>query len=240
MKRTPQFALSSLILLATLAGVLPSQSTANAETPPGFTPLFNGKDLTGWKGLVGNPKTRAKMSPEELKAAQEKADEVMREHWTVKDGVLVFDGKGKSLCTAKDYGDFEMYVDWKILKGGDSGIYLRGTPQVQIWDTEYEPYFRHGAEKGSGSLWNNKKNPRFPLVKADNPVGEWNTFFIRMVGDKVTIKLNGKLVVDNTVLENYWERDKPLYSTGQIELQNHGNTLYFRNLYIRELSDEDT
>ena len=231
MKRTTPFALATLILL--------SAAVAHAEVPKGFTPLFNGKDLTGWKGLVGNPKTRAKMSEEELKAAQEKADESMREHWSVVDGVLVFDGNGQSLCTAKDYGDFELYVDWKILEGGDSGIYLRGTPQVQIWDTEHEPYFRHGAEKGSGSLWNNQKNPRFPLVKADNPVGEWNTFFIRMVGDRVTIKLNDKLVVDNTVLENFWERDKPLYPTGQIELQNHGNTLFFRNIYIRELSKDN-
>ena len=61
----------------------------------------------------------------------------------------------------------------------------------------------------------------------------------RYVGDRVTIKLNDKLVVDNTVLENFWERDKPLYPTGQIELQNHGNTLFFRNIYIRELSKDD-
>ena len=71
---------------------------------------------------------------------------------------------------------------------------------------------------------------------ADNPIGEWNTFYIKMVGERVTIKLNGQLVVDNVVLENYWERDKPIYSTGAIELQNHGNTLYFRNIYVKELN----
>ena len=206
------------------------------NTPPkGFTALFNGKDLSGWKGLVGNPKSRAAMKPEELAAAQEKANISMREHWKAEDGILVFDGKGQSLCTEKDYADFELYVDWKIEKGGDSGIYLRGTPQVQIWDTEFPDYLKHGAEKGSGSLWNNKENPRFPDVKADNPVGQWNTFFIHMVGDKVTIKLNDKVVVNNVTMENIGERDKPLYSSGQIELQNHGNTLYFRNIYVREL-----
>ena len=56
-----------------------------------------------------------------------------------------------------------------------------------------------------------------------------------MVGDKVTVWLNGELVVDNVVMENYWERDKPIYPTGQIELQNHGNTLWFKNIYIKEL-----
>ena len=198
------------------------------KPPMGFTALFNGQDLTGWKGLVGNPKTRAAMSEKQLLAAQKKADEQMRAHWKVEDGVLVFDGKGKSLCTAKDYGDFEMYVDWKILPKGDSGIYLRGSPQVQIWDP--------GQHKvGSGGLYNNKKNPSKPTEIADNPIGEWNTFYIKMVGEKVTIKLNGKLVVDNVTLENYWERGKPIYSTGQIELQNHGNTLWFRNIYIKEL-----
>ena len=160
----------------------------------------------------------------------------MREHWSVVDGVLTYDGKGQSLCTAKDYADFELYVDWKILEGGDSGIYLRGSPQVQIWDTTYEKYFKLGSQKGSGALWNNKKNPRFPDAKADKPVGEWNTFFIRLVGDKLTVKLNGQRVVNNVTMENYWERDRPLYKTGQIELQNHGNKLWFRNIYIKELS----
>jgi len=193
--------------------------------PPGFTALFNGKDLTGWKGLVGNPKSRAAMRPEQLAEAQKKADQIMRAHWKVENGVLVFDGKGQNLCTEKDYGDFELYVDWKIAPKGDSGIYLRGTPQVQIWDNPI----------GSGGLYNNQKNPSKPLKNADRPVGQWNTFYIRMVGDRVTVKLNGQLVVDDVVMENYWERDKPIYPTGPIELQSHGNTLWFKNIYIREL-----
>jgi hypothetical protein len=199
------------------------------NTPPeGFTALFNGKDLTGWKGLVGDPKSRAKMTPEQLAEAQKKADERMRAHWSVVDGALEFDGRGDSLCTIKDYGDFEMYVDWKIKEKGDSGIYLRGSPQVQIWDPA-------NFGLGSGGLYNNQKNPSKPLVNADNPIGQWNTFKIKMVGERVTVHLNGKLVVDNVILENYWERDKPIYPTGQIELQNHGNTLYFKNIYIREI-----
>jgi hypothetical protein len=202
------------------------------NTPPeGFKALFNGKDLSGWKGLVADPPKRAKMSAEELAEAQKKADERMNAHWKVQDGVLVFDGKGDNLCTIKDYGDFEMYVDWKIEKAGDSGIYVRGAPQIQIWDAAPD----NGAQVGSGGLYNNQKNPSKPLVKADRPVGEWNTFYIKMVGDKVTVKLNDVLVVDNVVLENFWERDKPIYPTGSIELQNHGNTLYFKNIYVKEL-----
>ena len=224
-----------ILMLLAAASAAPAADKPHNVPPEGFKALFNGKDLTGWKGLVGDPKKRAAMSDDELEAAQAEADKLMREHWTVVDGELGFDGKGQSLCTVKDYGDFELLVDWKILPDGDSGIYLRGSPQVQIWDTETEKYRKHGNDKGSGSLWNNQNNPRFPLVKADNPVGEWNTFRIRMIGERVSIWLNDKLVVDNTVLENYWERDKPIYPTGQIELQNHGNTLYFRNIFIKEL-----
>lgn len=217
-----RIALSAICLLAAFAVIA---SAADNTPPEGFTALFNGKDLTGWKGLVANPPQRAKMTPEQLENAQKKADEQMRAHWKVEDGVFVFDGKGSSLCTAKDYANFEMYVDWKILPNGDSGIYLRGTPQVQIW----------AAAVGSGGLYNNQKNPSKPIKNADKPVGEWNAFRIKMVGDKVWVWLNGELVVDNVTMENYWERDKPIYPTGQIELQNHGNTLYFKNIYIREL-----
>ncbi len=198
--------------------------------------LFNGKDLAGWKGLLkgpyDNPGKRATLAPDEKAKLQQEADENMRAHWKVVDGVLVFDGKGRSLCTAKDYGDFEMLVDWKIEKGGDSGIYLRGAPQVQIWDTANRLV---GAQVGSGGLYNNQKGPSKPLKVADRAVGEWNTFRIVMVGEKVTVYLNDELVVDDVVMENYWERDKPIYPTGQIELQNHGNFLYFRNIYIREI-----
>ena len=224
--------LAGLFLLGFLTLACAELSVAADNTPPtGFVPLFNGRDLSGWKGLVANPKERAKMSPDQLAAAQKKADERMRDHWRVEDGAFVFDGKGDSLCTAKDYGDFELLVDWKILKDGDSGIYLRGSPQVQIWD----PDTKAAMGVGSGGLYNNQKHPSKPSIKVDKPIGEWNTFRIRMVGDKVSVWLNDKLVVDNVVMENYWERDKPIYPRGQIELQNHGNTLYFKNVYIKEL-----
>ncbi|HOT50032.1 MAG TPA: DUF1080 domain-containing protein, partial [Candidatus Hydrogenedentes bacterium] len=99
---------------------------------------------------------------------------------------------------------------------------------VQIWDPASNPV-------GSGGLYNNQKNPSNPIKCADKPVGEWNTFRIRMIGDKVTVYLNDVLVVDNVTMENYWDRNKPIYPTGQIELQNHGSSLYFRNIFIKEL-----
>jgi hypothetical protein len=198
------------------------------DPPEGSRALFNGKNLEGWKGLVENPVSRSKMSAEQLSAAQARADSNMRAHWSVADGVIIFDGKGESLCTAEDFEDFELLVDWKIGPFGDSGIYLRGSPQVQIWDPVQWP-------EGSGGLYNNQKNPGKPLRCADNPIGEWNTFRIRMIGDRVTVVLNGAVVVDSVVLENYWDRSIPIFPSGQIELQSHSSPLAFRNIYVREI-----
>ncbi|MEO5998600.1 MAG: DUF1080 domain-containing protein [Chitinophagaceae bacterium] len=205
-----------------------------AEMPAGagFVALFNGKDLTGWKGLVANPVKRASMPADSLAMAQEKADKEMSTGWLAKDGLLVFTGKGNNLCTVKQYGDFEMFVDWKITKEGDAGIYLRGTPQVQIWDTSRRDV---GAEVGSGGLYNNQKNQAKPLRVADNAVNEWNNFHIIMKGDKVTVFLNGELVTDNIILENYWDRAKPIFAKEQIELQAHGTYVAYRNIYLKEL-----
>lgn len=206
--------------------------------PAGFTALFTGKDLAGWKGLLkgpnDNPIKRAALTPERRTEAQQEADDDMRAHWKVENGEIVFDGKGRSLCTAKEYADFEMLVEWKIPAHGDSGIYLRGSPQVQIWDPFTQPT-QHGSEVGSGGLYNNQKNPSKPLKVADKPVGEWNRFRIVMVGEWAHIYLNGELVVRDTVLENYWDRTQSIFPSGQMELQNHGGPLWFKNIYIREI-----
>lgn len=213
-----------------------------AEMPQGegFVSIFNGKDLTGWKGLVENPIVRAKMKPAQLEKAQAKADENMRRDWKVENGLLMFDGSGyDNLCTEKQYGDFEMYVDWMLDPAGpeaDAGIYLRGTPQVQIWDTSR---VNVGAQVGSGGLYNNQVNESKPSKVADNKLGEWNSFYIKMVGDRVTVILNGEKVVDDVILENYWDRKQPIFPIEQIELQAHGSKVYYRNIYVKELERKE-
>jgi HEAT repeat protein len=202
----------------------------------GFGSMFNGKNLDGWQGLVENPIARAKLSSAELAKKQAAANLKMVENWTVKDGMIVFNGKGDNLCSVKDYGDFDLVVDWRITKEGDSGLYLRGTPQVQVWDTSRVDV---GAQVGSGGLYNNQKNASKPLKVADNPVGDWNTFRVTMVGENVTVYLNGELVVDNVPLENYWDRSQPIFKTGAIELQAHGNELAFRDIYVREINAKE-
>src|SRR5216684_6552454 len=161
-----------LLLTAIRIGAEEKAGPKDNMPPEGFTALFNGKDLTNWQGLV-DIKERSKLSPEQLEAKQKAANEKFLPHWTVVDGVLNYDGKGQSLQTAKDYGNFELYVDWKIRRGGDSGIYLRGNPQVQIWDSDsLSGGLAEDKGKGSGGLWNNPKGSKgkVPLRRADRPI----------------------------------------------------------------------
>ena len=201
----------------------------------GFYTMFSGQDLRGWKGLVDNPVKRRNMPADTLTKKQVKADAIMRTGWYAKDEELHFTGHGENLCSVKDYQDFEMFVDWKIEKDGDAGIYLRGSPQVQIWDLARTNV---GAQVGSGGLYNNLKNPKNPLKVADNPIDEWNTFRIIMKGERVTVYLNGELVVDQSILENYWDRKIPIFVKDAIELQAHGNHITYRNIYVKELAPD--
>jgi len=202
----------------------------------GFVKVFNGQDLSGWKGLIADPIKRSKMDAKTLADAQVKADAEAKESWKVVNGELQFQSHGNNLATVKKYGDFEMLVDWKIIddkKGeGDAGIYLRGTPQVQIWDLART---KVGAQVGSGGLYNNQSNESKPLKVADNKLDEWNTFRILMKGDRVTVYLNGQLVTDNVILENYWDRSLPIFAEEQIELQAHGSPVAYRDIYIKEI-----
>jgi hypothetical protein len=230
--------ISMLIGSTTLQG-----ADAPLNTPPkGFTALFDGKTLNGWQGAI-DVRHRQKTSPEVLEKEQKAVNAKALPHWKVVDGVLVNDGQGANLATVKDYTDFELLVDWKIEPEGDSGIYLRGVPQVQIWDSEsLMGSLAVDKGKGSGGLWNNppKSKGKDPIKKADKAPGEWNSFRIIMKGQDVTVYLNGELVVDKAPLTAY----KPLPDKGAIELQQHpkqngkgfGNIM-FRNIYIKELAD---
>jgi len=207
------------------------------DAPRGYVSMFDGESLKGWHGFVANPLQLQRMSETEIQEKLQASNQRMRNHWWVEDGMIRFKGDGQNLVSDKDYGNFEMVVDWRIGDKGDSGIYLRGTPQVQIWDISRVDV---GAEVGSGGLYNNQKHPSKPLKVADMPIGEWNHMKIVMMGEKVSVWLNGDLVVDNVVLENYWDRSVPIFPTGPIELQAHGTDIAFRNIYIKEIpSSED-
>ncbi|MDO4551813.1 MAG: DUF1080 domain-containing protein [Planctomycetia bacterium] len=211
--------------------------SAAMDVPEGFVPLFNGKDLTGWVGLEHfSPHKLEKMSAEQQKKHFEKNQPAFVKHWTIKDGALVNDGKGPYATTEKSYKDFELLLEYKTVAKADSGIYLRMCPQFQIWDTTKEGgKWDRGADKGSGGLWNNQKNERFPLVHADKPFGEWNSVRIIIKGNVVNAWLNGKQTVKDVVMENYWDKTKDIPAEGRIQLQTHGGEIQWRNIFIKEL-----
>lgn len=244
--------------LATSIACVGLAALAQAAQPPaGFTALFNGRDLSGWRG--GSTYDHRQLL--ELPAAEREAQIAKwtasltelkdgKPHWRAEGGVLVNDGDGGYATTIKDYGDFELTLDYKLAKGADSGVYLRGVPQVQIWDTAIPDTKDIGYAKGSGGLWNNTKGTpgREPLVKADKPIGEWNALKVVMVGSRVSVWLNQKLVVDHAVLENYYDKNnkklkpeerRPIPAKGPIQLQTHGGATHWRNIYLREIGTDE-
>ena len=226
-----------------LALALPAVALADEPTlPKGFKPIFNGKDLSGWHGWAihekgGSPADLAKAKPEEGAKLLEKWNEDAKKHWSAKDGELINDGNGAYLASDASYGDYELIIDYKTVAKADSGIYLKTGPQVQIWDSTDKSKFPIGGDKGSGGLWNNsEKAPgKDPLVLADKPFGEWNSFRILQVGQRTTVTLNGKLVVDRARMENYWDRKSPLPAKGPILLQTHGGEIRWKNIAVREI-----
>ncbi|MGV3772982.1 MAG: 3-keto-disaccharide hydrolase [Verrucomicrobiales bacterium] len=214
----------------------------NVAPPAGFTAIFNGKDLSGWFGMDMDPRKLWSMTPEEQKAKKAESLKDIQKHWTVENGELVNDGHGLYLTTEKDYGDIEFLIEYKTVAQADSGIYLRATPQVQIWDfTKEGGKWNIGADKGSGGLWNNSPGApgKDPLVLADKPFGQWNKMRILQIGARTTIYLNDKLVVDNAIMENFWDRKKPLFAKGPIQLQTHGGEIRWRNVFLREIPAQE-
>ncbi|MGV3662847.1 MAG: 3-keto-disaccharide hydrolase [Prosthecobacter sp.] len=223
------------------ASLLPA---ADPVPPEGFKAIFNGRDLTGWHGL--NPHSVVKLKDEKKEAALKTMRDEFAANWRVENGELVNDGHGPYATTDAEYGDIEFLIEYKTVAKADSGIYLRGTPQVQIWDKNQVFDEKKPTRKphlGSGGLFNNTpdKPGRDPLVVADKEFGEWNQFRIRQIGDRTWVWLNDKLVVDGAVMENYWDatRATPLPAKGPIMLQTHGGEIRWRNLFIREIGADE-
>ncbi len=210
------------LLCLGLAGLLASTARAadNPEPPEGFKALFNGKDLTGWKRHGGKADT-----------------------WGAEKGILFVNrGGGGWLMTEKEYSDFELRLEFKVPKGGNSGVALRspmkGDPaytgmEIQILD---DPAYK-GLQKWqhTGSIYGVVPSSKQPT----KPVGQWNSYRIVCKGRHVTVELNGEKIVDAN-LDDYKEKHAKahpgiLRDKGHIGLQEHGGRVEFRNLFIKEL-----
>ncbi|MBL8797677.1 MAG: DUF1080 domain-containing protein [Planctomycetia bacterium] len=180
-------------------------SEADFVAMKGWTPLFDGKDLSAWK-----------------------VDDKQKESWVARDGILHYDGKTASLMTKEGFGDFQLRVDWRMPRRGDSGVFLRSGRQLNIWTWSM----------GSGEMWEYRNSAKTdeekklytPNVNADKPVGEWNTFLVTMIGESVTVQLNGREVIAKAP----WKGTPKM---GPIGLQQHGDPLEFKSIYIKKAGE---
>lgn len=236
--------------LASLLALLYA-TTLIAQQPGGFVPLFNGKDFTGWKvppgkdwkivdGVIDCSVTSQERG-ESLWTEKEYTDFVFRVDWRVKETPF----RSKVIRVILPDGSEKLGVDGKpVLMEGpdtDSGILLRGQGrgQINIW----------GWPVGSGELWQVRRDRTLtpaqraaatPKVHADRNFGDWNTFEITLRGERVTILLNGRTVIENADIPG-------LPAKGPIGLQHHGRVdaqgnyigppslIQFRNISIKEL-----
>ncbi|MNJ97725.1 hypothetical protein D3C87_154780 [compost metagenome] len=212
--------------------------SVNAQKKKGFTPLFDGKTTTGWHTYGKDFAGKA---------------------WTAEDGVLHFDPKlknndGGDLVTNKEYGNFHLKLEWKVAPKSNSGIifyvhedlskykqtYLTG-PEMQVIDNDGHKDGKINKHR-AGDLYDILKSKSEP-VKA---VGEWNLAEIISNKGKLTLKLNGKKVVETTMWDENWKNliagskfakweGFGTYKTGKIALQDHGDEVWFRNIEIKEL-----
>ena len=244
-KKQPAHFVNSLFVLTTFAILICGSSQSFGQgNSDAFQPIFNGENLDGWYAIkTYDPRSLSKMdsAAKAKRIADAKAN--TSEFWRVENGEIINDGKGPFLTSEREFGDFELLIEYKTVALADSGIYLKATPQVQIWDYTDKNKFKLGADKGSGGLWNNPGGSagKDPLVLADNPFGEWNRVKIQQIGSRTSVWLNDKQVVDHAIMANYWGKKSklPLIAKGPIQLQTHGGQIRWRNIYARELSAKE-
>ncbi|HSJ02728.1 MAG TPA: family 16 glycoside hydrolase [Verrucomicrobium sp.] len=222
----------SVLVIATSLQAAPPQS------PEGFRTLFNGTDLAGWHG--NNPHNLAKLTGEKRDAMVKQMRDDFPQHWRVENGELVNAGTGPYATTDEEFGDFELLIEYKTVAKADSGIYLRGVPQVQIWDPNqvFDPAKPdRRPHLGSGGLFNNpsKTLGRDPIELKDKPFGQWNTFRIKQIGARTWVTFNTRLVVDGAPMENFWDKAQPFPAKGPIMLQTHGGEIRWKNVFVREI-----
>ncbi len=203
----------TITLLAALALLALTRTAVAAEADAeGFRPLFNGKDLTGWK--LRNPNGT--------------------KSWSVKDGVLINtvekDVHGTDLVTEGKFWNFTVRYDYKVPAGANSGFYLRGRHEIQILDD-----YKTGkpGTHGNVSIYGLKAPDHF----TSKPVGEWNTVEATIIGNKITLFHNGVKVHDNVECTRATgsEIDNKVNEPGSIFLQGDHGSVSFRNLRIKEL-----
>lgn len=204
-----------LCLLVVCLGIAPIDE-------PGFVPLFDGKTIDGRQVIGGKP-----------------------EAWKVEDGRLVCEGHGGGwLASRRDYGDFELRLEFRLSPGSNSGVYLRAPAdtshisrtgmEIQLLDETHPRHRDIQPWQKTGSIYH--------VVPAEpghgRPIGDWNSLAIRAEGKRLVVTLNGHVVVDDRI-DRHPELDAEhpglKRASGRIGLQSHNDRVEFRNVRVREV-----
>jgi hypothetical protein len=211
----------------------PHNVLTDGQIAEGWTQLFDGEQASSaWRGY----------RKDELPAG-----------WVVRDGALVRQGGG-DIVTREQFDDFDLYVDWKVEKGGNSGIFFNGGEEGgAIWETapEMQILDNAGHSDGVSALQSAGANYALhaPPVDSSRGAGKWNRVRIRVQGDHVQYWLNGQKTADYVIGSDDWKARvagskftyMPMYGTkskGHIGLQDHGDPVSFRNIRIRRLDSQ--
>ena len=181
----------------------------------GFEPLS--LEPENRKAVVGNPETQKAMKPKALAKAQLEADAAMAQKWSLTDGILTAQANAPAIQFPKQYENFEMILDWKT--PGEAGIAVRSIPQIRL-----------GGVSGTGMLADDKG-----VADADNRPGNWNTLYVKVVDDRITVFENDVKIVENAVMTNPNMPGEPVGICGCIELIAGAAPVAFRNVYVNEL-----
>lgn len=207
---------------------VPPNTLTEDERRGGWSLLFDGRSLAGWRGY----------NQPDLAGG-----------WAVEDGALARVGPGGDIVTVEQFDDFELVLEWRVARGGNSGLFYRAeeghpwiyhsAPEMQLLDDAEHPDGRDPLTS-AGANYALHPAPR-GIVR---PAGEWNEARVVAVGDRIEHWLNGVKVVDYTLGSDDWHArvasskfaDWPAYGTarrGHIGLQDHGDPVWFRNVKIR-------
>lgn len=239
---------SALVLAIAMLAALPihaqkANKLSKQEKKDGWVLLFNGKNFDGWRQCNGT---------------------AMPANWVIDgDAMKVFTGEGKKpgqgaggdiLYHPKKFRNFELSIDWKAGKMGNSGIFynVREVPGKPIYYASPEIQILDNVDATDNKIASHLAGSLYDMIAADpatvNPAGSWNTIVVRVKDGKVTHTQNGTLVVSYTLWTKEWDDlvanskfksfpgfTEGISKEGFIGLQDHGYDIWFRNVKIREL-----
>jgi hypothetical protein len=184
-----------------------------------YAPVFGNET---WSVVALNPVEKAAMKAKKIKKAEAAAAATAAQVWAATEtGMAYAGGAAATMGSGKNYENFELMFEWK--GEGKAGLGVRSIPQIDL-----------GGEK-SGALSGNVEGKNAPAKLADNAAGEWNTVYVKVLNDRVTVNVNGVETASNVILENVYDRNIPAFVEGQLMLIGEGAPIEFREMYMREL-----